>query len=1139
MATLKHILSENAQQIDEAFNSKPYETAMTKKGAGDVFFTFEDEDGKEFRIQFYTSGGLGKAVRRVYVGEKQGNVYKDAVKGFKNPMRVIATMIKATEDYLKTPLGKTIQGLAIDLSKKAAPKGVRLIKQIVKRSKVIKKHLDIIDSDLTVDAGRGVVWTVRKGVDPSAVYDGKKVAGMLGGGEDVAPKPESKPKGGNTNPNQPKEFGNWTVYSSGEATHADGKIKNLVSIIYDKSKQRYAATISNQHVYGMTDIQNKLSSLSLTIPDEVLKAMGDEVETVDKTGGLSGVMAGKMFESLEPLLRQSLAFYGGWTFEDEGNMILKGRFHGNGYEFRVGVSPDKLKYIFEGNLYNTITPIVDHVKTMVEPVGGEPKVNRGHDSSEAQSAVDGVMGGLIGKVRDYIDVNFNTKSAWSRDSSGNMFKSGEIDGYSFDITIEQEGDFMWTVALGGSKFGRSKLGSTQNFEALNIWKWFKQIKPEWADDVETMNDDVKISLGLSSLNATHSNGETIQVDISTPELVAASSDAIKAMKAWEFEDSGDSDISDLGGDNRIDIDFVKSMAADEGWKLQSQSSDGSYAMFSKGGYTLGVSLDGEWDLTDSDNNDAGDGDWGDAESLRRAFQLSSGGATAVDLSEAQEQLDGDTNTQKFPVAYTPKFKVTSRNILSGFKPRLKNEGAKFTMNESLILVHTPVVHDENGLFFPSATWRGPKFESGVSAPRILEAILEDLAGGGLTTNAKSLNRSGTITAQTGTIEYKSRLIMQADTRGTWELELQLAKKATVGNFGDMLRKPSGAGPDYDSDLLDVPVGFKDGYEKYGTLKGFRNGVAVVKVREVDGGGIREFRPSDLWFEEARVDVDTGMPVTLANAKKWMASKEITQEEKYRFDGKFKRNEAWFTTGGGVFDLISTVGYNVQQLARQMEENIPGFKPYADNNGMGYARYKGSRWQIAKGAPKSGGVGFHFTTPDAPKSGGFILGAGKIHLDEIDWNKVKGWLDRDSVEAKVFQSDFDAQASSLESMVRYVMEFDKSYYKTAAQKAALEDRIVGTADRARDMVAKIRDAGWKVKELGWTTDTPAIAAVGGEWRWSIEKNGQKAFVSMVFSFNLAGGGGMSFDLLTPSGERALRSIYSTSEIEYWLKKKMKK
>ncbi|CAM0010609.1 hypothetical protein VPHK369_0040 [Vibrio phage K369] len=1138
MALFKQLVESDDQLLTEAFNSKPYETTMTKKGAGDVFFTFGDEDGKEFRIQFYTSGGLGKNVRRVYVGEKQGNVYKDAIKGFKNPMRVIATMIKSTEDYLQTPLGKSIQGLAIDLSKKAAPKGVRLIKQIVKRSKVIKKHLDIIDSDLTVDPGRGVVWTVRKGVDAGAVYDGKKVAGLLGGGEEASGgdvvdtvkgdnlkgvmagnmfeslEPLLRQSlsfygewtfedegnmilkgrfhgngyefrvGVNTDKLQytfegrlystitpivehvktmvepvvepkttaPKEFGNWTVYANGEVTHADGKIKNLVSMMYDKTKQRYGATIDNVHVYGMADIQNALARKGIRIPDEVLTAMAASDEP-KLTVGQNIIDAFELDDNGE----------GGYEADIGDDDWLEV----NGSEWSLSYASNDTPYASGSvNDSGAIDAIKRAVKGRTEDSFDSldtPEVNRGHDSSDAQSAVDGVMAGLIDQVKEYVEINFNTKSAWSRDSSSNMFKSGEIDGYAFNITIENEGDLMWTVGLNGSKFGRSKLGSTQNFEALNIWKWFKQIKPEWADDVETMNDDVKISLGLSTLTAYHESGETIRVEIGTPELVAGSTVDIKAIKAWEFEESQP---------------------------------------------TVGTGGDTE--------------------------------ESSPNTSEVQEQVDGDVTVDQFQLPYTPKFKTRNRNFLAGFLGSLRRIGGQQAVSTSDSTVHVVigVQNDGTGLFYP----KNLNFRGGVgdiSAPRILEAILEGISGGGLTFNSRSLNRSGVMNSKDAVIKYDSSVQLSNDDQGVWTLTLVREPKAKVGNFGDMLGKPSGAGPDYESDLVDVPVGFKDGYEKYGTLKGFRNGMAVVKVREVDGGGTREFRPSDLWFEEARVDVDTGMPVTLANAKKWMTSKEIVVKDKYRWDGKFKRNEAWFTTGGGVFDLVSTVGYSVQQLARQMEENIPGFKPYADNNGMGYARYKGSVWQISKGTPKSGGVGFHFTTKDSPKSGGFILGAGKIHLDEIDWSKVKGWLDRDSVEAKVFQPDFDAQASSLESIVRYVMELDKGYYKTAAQKAALENRIVGTAANARSMIEQIRGEGWNVKELGWTTDTPAVAAVGGEWRWAIEKNGLKGFVSMVVSFNLAGSGGLSLNLLAPNGELALRSIYNPRDAEFWLKKKLKK
>ena len=72
-------------QLDEAFNSAPYELTMGKKNAGDVFFTFIDEDDKEYRIQFYTPQGLGKNVRQVFIGQKRGSVYPDAIARFKNP----------------------------------------------------------------------------------------------------------------------------------------------------------------------------------------------------------------------------------------------------------------------------------------------------------------------------------------------------------------------------------------------------------------------------------------------------------------------------------------------------------------------------------------------------------------------------------------------------------------------------------------------------------------------------------------------------------------------------------------------------------------------------------------------------------------------------------------------------------------------------------------------------------------------------------------------------------------------------------------------------------------------------------------------------------------------------------------------
>lgn len=164
-------------QLDEAFNSSPYELTMGKKNAGDVFFTFIDEDEKEYRIQFYTPQGLGKSVRQVFIGQKRGSVYPDAIARFKNPMRVIASMIEATKQFMATPLGKTIDGFAVNFSKKALDRGMTLIPKIIRQSG-LKQKLNVMDLTYAPVPDRGYVWLVRKGKDPAQVFDGPKMQGI-------------------------------------------------------------------------------------------------------------------------------------------------------------------------------------------------------------------------------------------------------------------------------------------------------------------------------------------------------------------------------------------------------------------------------------------------------------------------------------------------------------------------------------------------------------------------------------------------------------------------------------------------------------------------------------------------------------------------------------------------------------------------------------------------------------------------------------------------------------------------------------------------------------------------------------------------------------------------------------------------
>lgn len=168
---------DESKQLDEAFNSAPYELTFGKKNAGDIFFTFVDEDEKEFRIQFYTPQGLGKNVRQVFIGQKRGSTYPDAIGRFKNPMRVIASMIEATKQFMATPLGKPIDGYAVNFSKKALDRGMTLIPKIIRQSG-LKQKLNVMDLTYSPVPDRGYVWLVKKGKDPAQVFDGPKMKGI-------------------------------------------------------------------------------------------------------------------------------------------------------------------------------------------------------------------------------------------------------------------------------------------------------------------------------------------------------------------------------------------------------------------------------------------------------------------------------------------------------------------------------------------------------------------------------------------------------------------------------------------------------------------------------------------------------------------------------------------------------------------------------------------------------------------------------------------------------------------------------------------------------------------------------------------------------------------------------------------------
>lgn len=213
MTSFKKILqegmSEEQQLLSESFNTKPYDVTMTKKGANDILFGFETDQGTEYQVRFRKAVSFGSNVRRVTVRQKQGSTFKDVVKKFDDPMRVMSTLIHSVELFAKTPMGRDSDGLVLDMSKKAAPRASKIFKKALLRNKVFKKFFKLVDTIAVSDESQQTAWAVAKGKKPEDVFTGSDADGMLGDSS-VTAEPEPEPV---TPRSEAETF--WDIHGSG------------------------------------------------------------------------------------------------------------------------------------------------------------------------------------------------------------------------------------------------------------------------------------------------------------------------------------------------------------------------------------------------------------------------------------------------------------------------------------------------------------------------------------------------------------------------------------------------------------------------------------------------------------------------------------------------------------------------------------------------------------------------------------------------------------------------------------------------------------------------------------------------------------------------------------------------------------
>ncbi len=180
------------KQLVEAFDQQGYEFTMNAKGKSDIRFDFTSDDGTEYQLRFRSAPKLGNDndVRRVTVRQKQDGTYKDAVKSFKDPLRVMATFLDILMEYRRTSVGKATYGYAVDFSKRAAPRGSKIFAKLVKTNRFFKSKFTLVDTPLATEQGVYTAWIVRKGYSADEVFNGPDVAGIL---STVQPEPDEDP----------------------------------------------------------------------------------------------------------------------------------------------------------------------------------------------------------------------------------------------------------------------------------------------------------------------------------------------------------------------------------------------------------------------------------------------------------------------------------------------------------------------------------------------------------------------------------------------------------------------------------------------------------------------------------------------------------------------------------------------------------------------------------------------------------------------------------------------------------------------------------------------------------------------------------------------------------------------------------
>lgn len=163
--------------LKEAFDSEPYAWTSTWKPPATEWFVFEEDNGNKFRLDITSpsqagAGDMGKRVKVVRIGQNTGGTnYKAVITKFKDPRKVIATMIDIMSRYREEgKFGQKTDGFAFKFDTKAFGPYQTLVKKILAQK--LMKQYSVSDSNFSPDEKFSYVYMVRKGKQFKDVFNG-------------------------------------------------------------------------------------------------------------------------------------------------------------------------------------------------------------------------------------------------------------------------------------------------------------------------------------------------------------------------------------------------------------------------------------------------------------------------------------------------------------------------------------------------------------------------------------------------------------------------------------------------------------------------------------------------------------------------------------------------------------------------------------------------------------------------------------------------------------------------------------------------------------------------------------------------------------------------------------------------------